>query len=93
MHGSRDRTSLNRRLVALAAAVASSWCCHTAPAAWPEQVETATFASPADATIQKTLLYLPPGDEPVPLLVAFHTWSNDYRQDESPYARWCIARG
>jgi dipeptidyl aminopeptidase/acylaminoacyl peptidase len=39
------------------------------------------------------LLYVPPGDEPLPLLVAFHTWSGDYRQDESPYAAWCIARG
>jgi len=83
----------NRRVVVLAAAVASwSWC-HPARAAWPEQVETVTFVSPADATDQKTLLYVPPGDEPVPLLVAFHTWSNDYRQEESPYARWCIARG
>lgn len=93
MHHSRDLASLNRWFVALAAAVVSSWCCHAVQAAWPEQVETATFESPADATEQKTLLYVPPGDEPVPLLVAFHTWSNDYRQDESPYARWCIARG
>lgn len=61
--------------------------------AWPPEVETATFTSPADGSPQKTLLYVPPGDEPVPLLVAFHTWSGDYRQDESPYAAWCIARG
>jgi predicted esterase len=61
--------------------------------AWPPEVETATFPSPADGSPQKTLVYLPPGDEPVPLLVAFHTWSGDYRQDESPYAAWCIARG
>ena len=64
-----------------------------AEAKWPPQVETATFCSPADGSEQKTLVYLPPGDEPVPLLVAFHTWSGDYRQDESPYAEWCIARG
>jgi dienelactone hydrolase len=62
-------------------------------AAWPPEVEEATFTSPADATEQKTLLYLPPGSEPVPLLVAFHTWSGDYRQNESAYAKWCIARG
>jgi len=62
-------------------------------AAWPAGVETAVFPSPADGSEQKTLLYTPPGDEPVPLLVAFHTWSGDYRQDESPYAEWCIARG
>ena len=56
-------------------------------------METAAFTSPADGSEQKTLFYAPPGDEPVPLLVAFHTWSGDYRQDESPYAEWCIARG
>ena len=73
-------------------AVAILLAARPAPA-WPPEVETATFPSPADGTPQKTLLYLPPGDEPVPLLVAFHTWSGDYRQDESPYAAWCIARG
>jgi pimeloyl-ACP methyl ester carboxylesterase len=62
-------------------------------AAWPPEVETAVFVSPADGSSQKTLCYVPPGDEPVPLLVAFHTWSGDYHQDESPYAEWCIARG
>lgn len=64
-----------------------------AVAAWPPQVVTAAFTSPADGSEQKTLLYAPPGDDPVPLLVAFHTWSGDYRQDESPYAEWCIGRG
>ncbi len=62
-------------------------------AAWPPAVETASFTSPADGSEQKTLFFAPPGDEPVPLLVAFHTWSGDYRQDEAPYAEWCIARG
>jgi len=62
-------------------------------AAGPAQVETATFQSPADGSEQKTLVYLPPGDEPVPLLVGFHTWSGDFMQDESAYAEWCIARG
>jgi hypothetical protein len=61
-------------LVALAAPVA---------AGMPPEVEEATFTSPADATEQKTLLYVPPRSEPVPLLVAFHTWSGDYRQNES----------
>ena len=62
-------------------------------AAWPPEVETVAFPSPGDGSEQKTLFYAPPGDDPVPLLVAFHTWSGDYRQDESPYAEWCIARG
>jgi predicted esterase len=65
----------------------------TAVADWPPQVRPAAFVSPADGSGQNTLFYAPPGDEPVPLLVAFHTWSGDYRQDESPYAEWCIDRG
>ena len=67
--------------------------CMRSAHAWPTEVETITFLSPADGSEQKTLLYAPPGDAPVPLLVAFHTWSHDYAQDESPYAEWCIARG
>ena len=31
-------------------------------AAWPPEVETVTFPSPADSSPQKTLLYRPPGD-------------------------------
>ena len=77
----------------IAAAILVLGANETARAAWPPEVETAVFPSPADDSEQKTLFYAPPGDEPVPLLVAFHTWSNDYRQDESPYAEWCIARG
>ena len=80
---------------AVVTAVAATLALHgtAAWAAWPPEVETAVFTSPADGSDQKTLLYLPPGDEPVPLLVAFHTWSKDYRQNESPYAEWCLARG
>jgi len=72
----------------LIALTAQSFAC-----AWPPEIRTESFTSPADGSEQKTLLYAPPGAEPVPLLVAFHTWSGDYRQDESPYAQWCIARG
>ena len=67
--------------------------CVPAFAGWPPEVQPMAFVSPADGTEQKTLFYAPPGDEPIPLLVAFHTWSGDYGQDESPYARWCMARG
>jgi len=79
-----------RRVVAIVLGLALHG---SAVAAWPPEVETVVFVSPADGSEQKTLFYVPPGDEPVPLLIAFHTWSGDYRQDESPYAEWCIARG
>jgi dienelactone hydrolase len=83
---------VRRFTLCLILVVAASWGVMAA-AAWPQEVQTVGFTSPADGSEQKTLLFVPPGDEPVPLLVAFHTWSNDYRQDESAYARWCIARG
>jgi hypothetical protein len=62
-------------------------------AAWPPEAKTVSFTSPADGSEQKTLFYAPPGHDPVPLLVCFHTWSGDYSQNESPYAEWCVARG
>jgi acetyl esterase/lipase len=78
------------RLVAMTIVLAGG---DRASAGWPPQVETVTFRSPAGGPEQKTLLSVPPGDTPVPLLVAFHTWSGDYLQDEGPYAEWCLARG
>lgn len=86
------RGSIPGLMGAIAVGAAAATVCLRASAAWPPEVQTATFASPADGTEQKSLLYAPPGDEPVPLPVAFHAWSGNYRQDESPYARWCIAR-
>jgi len=81
--------SVYRAILAIVAAA----CAGRINAAWLPEIRTATFRSPSDGSEQKTLVYVPPGDEPVPLLVAFHTWSGDYLQDESPYAEWCIARG
>lgn len=59
-----------------------------AVAAWPAQVETATFESPADGSEQKTLVYLPPamefrgGHEIVH--EAALTWLEAQRRGESP---------
>lgn len=82
---------MNRHSWAVVILAGASW--PALAAGWPADVQPATFQSPADGSEQKTLLFLPPGTEPVPLLVAFHTWSGDYQQDESPYAAWCIDRG
>ena len=38
------------------------------------------YASSADNTKQKALFYDPKPGKPVPLIVALHTWSGDYRQ-------------
>jgi acetyl esterase/lipase len=63
------------------------------PKGWPAGVTSVTYTSSADGTAQPTLFYNPKTKQPVPLLVALHTWSSDYRNPEPAYATWCIAKG
>lgn len=63
---------------------------------YPEGVKAVTYLSAADETEQPALFEAPAETkEPVPLLVALHTWSSDYRQSggEAVYARWCQQMG
>jgi pimeloyl-ACP methyl ester carboxylesterase len=62
---------------------------------YPAGVQATTYRSDADGTMQPTLAWFPQSDQPVPLLVALHTWSSDYRQagGEAQYARWCQQAG
>ena len=65
-------------------------------AGYPEGVEEVTYLSSADQTEQPALFEIPAKTEkPVPLLVALHTWSSDYKQagGEAVYARWCQQMG
>lgn len=60
--------------------------------AYPEDVETVEFRSSGDDTLQPALFWKPKStEEKVPLLLALHTWSNDYTQagGEVLYAEWC----
>lgn len=60
--------------------------------AWNKVVQSITYVSSADNTRQPMMFYKPQRDEPRPLLVALHSWSEDYRQAESViYSEWCIA--
>jgi len=62
---------------------------------WPKQVLEIKYPSTADSSLQPALFYAPGQTEkPLPLLVALHTWSGNYKQDMSiPYAGWCIEKG
>ncbi|MBI4977228.1 MAG: prolyl oligopeptidase family serine peptidase [Spirochaetes bacterium] len=60
---------------------------------WPAGVKKIVYHSDADATEQPALFYRPDATEPVPLLVALHTWGGNYMQAEPEYAKWCIAHG
>jgi pimeloyl-ACP methyl ester carboxylesterase len=60
---------------------------------WQSDVGETRYRSSADGTLQPTLYYWPKAETAVPLLVALHTWSNDYLQPEPAYAEWCIRKG
>ena len=60
---------------------------------WQSEVLETRYPSSADNTLQPTLYYWPKTEAAVPLLVALHTWSNDYLQAEPAYAEWCIKKG
>ena len=59
---------------------------------WNSAVQTINYVSAGDNTRQPMMVYKPPRDDARPLLVALHSWSNDYKQKESAiYAEWAIA--
>lgn len=59
---------------------------------WNKAVQNITYPSSADNTSQPMKFYKPQRDEPRPLLVGLHSWSNDYTQGASAiYAEWCVA--
>ena len=69
---------------------------------WPQEISQIKYISSAPPSClrqeargaQPALFYAPKAKEPVPLLVALHTWSGNYVQKMSiPYAQWCIEKG
>jgi dienelactone hydrolase len=59
---------------------------------WNPAVQRINYLSSADNTRQPMMFYKPQRDEPRPLLVGLHSWSETYTQAESViYAEWCIA--
>ncbi|MBL9153391.1 MAG: prolyl oligopeptidase family serine peptidase [Verrucomicrobiales bacterium] len=86
-----------RHLAALVTLMSASL--HAADAevpGYPPGVHEIRYPVAADASEQPALYWAPEtGGKKVPLLVALHTWSGDYRQagGEAVYARWCQQQG
>lgn len=60
--------------------------------AWPAGVQKAEIPSSADGALQPAYFYSAPGDQPRPLVISLHTWSNGYDQRDT-LAWMCVERG
>ena len=57
-------------------------------------VSEVKFRSSADDSLQWTKFFAPPSDEPVPLVVALHTWSSNWKQSsQKPIEDFCVKNG
>lgn len=58
---------------------------------WSRRVKEIYYPSAADNSQQPALVYAPKSDSKRPLLVALHTWSNDFLQEggQPLFGEWC----
>ncbi|GAA5510303.1 alpha/beta hydrolase family protein [Novipirellula caenicola] len=65
-----------------------------APAVNAGEVNEVRYLSSADDSQQPAMFYNPNASDAVPLVVALHTWSGDYKQDNhKDIQQWCIDHG
>ncbi len=68
--------------------------CLAVLAAAAQDLREVEIPASAGGPAQKAMWFDPGGSGPVPLLVALHSWSGDYKQkDANDYASRCAARG
>jgi pimeloyl-ACP methyl ester carboxylesterase len=59
-----------------------------------QSLKEITYTSSADGSQQPAMFFAPDTAVAVPLVVALHTWSGDYKQDfHKAIAEWCIKNG
>lgn len=59
-----------------------------------EEAKEISFASSADKSEQPAMFYAPSSKEAVPLVVALHTWSGNYKQKyHKAVETWCVKNG
>lgn len=66
----------------------------TFQAAWGQVATEVLYLSSADGTAQPARFYAPEGEKPIPMVVALHSWSNDYTQTlHADIEAWCVEQG
>ncbi len=59
-----------------------------------QEVKEISYVSAADNSEQPALFYAPESNDPVPLIVALHTWSGNYLQgSHKAIEQWCVKNG
>lgn len=59
-----------------------------------QEVKEIRYVSSADNTEQSAMFYAPESTESVPLVVALHTWSGNYKQNfHTAIEEWCVQNG
>lgn len=62
--------------------------------AYAQELKEIRYTTSADNTEQPAMFYAPESQEAVPLVVALHTWSGDYKQGfHKAVERWCMEKG
>ncbi|MGK0237458.1 MAG: dienelactone hydrolase [Candidatus Pelagisphaera sp.] len=63
-------------------------------ALWGQSATEVLYLSDADDSVQPARFYAPDSDEVIPMIVALHSWSNDYSQTlHADIEAWCIEQG
>jgi pimeloyl-ACP methyl ester carboxylesterase len=69
-------------------------CAYTFVYGETQGVTEVSFRSSADDSLQWTKFFAPPSNEPVPLVVALHTWSSNWKQtSQKPVEDFCVKNG
>ena len=70
------------------------WVMVLSSAVYGSKAKEIKYQSSADQSGQPAMFYAPVSKEPVPLIVALHTWSGNYKQKyHKAIEQWCIKHG
>ena len=83
-----------RPLLVLAIGLFGWFCSYTFVHGQTRGVTEVKFRSSVDDSLQWTKFFAPPSNEPVPLVVALHTWSSNWKQSsQKPVEDFCVKNG